>query len=105
MMKRRFKGARGITSRIHKNNVDLNQIGSNRLYAGRDVKVLLETIKELKTNSGWLTIFTHDVRENPSRFGCTPEDMRVVIEAVKDVGASVMTMAEAINHLEAGHDA
>ena len=105
MMKRRFKGARGITSRIHENNVDLNQIGSNRLYAGHDVKVLLETIKELKTTSGWLTIFTHDVRENPSRFGCTPEDMRAVIKAVKDVGASVMTMAEAINHLETSCDA
>jgi len=102
-MGQRFLGSRGITSQLHKSNIDLNQIGSNRLYAGRDVSKLIKQINNLKRNPGWLTIFTHDVRDTPSRFGCTPGQMKTVINAVKSVGADIMTVANAIEHMERSH--
>ena len=101
MISQKFKGARGITSHIHSSSVDLNQINSNRLYAGQDYKVLLNQISELEKKPGWMTIFTHDVRETPSSYGCQPEHLNTVIKAVKDSGAIVMTVANAIKHLEA----
>ncbi len=97
----RFKGARGINSRNHKTDVDLNQIGSNRLYRGADFDRLIPQIAALAEAPGWITIFTHDVRSAPSGFGCTPAQMKTVIKAVKDCGADVMTVAGAIKYLEA----
>lgn len=99
----RFKGARGITSQSHDSSLDLNQIGSNRLYSGSDFDALLPQIAALKDSPAWMTIFTHDVREAPSEFGCTPAQMKSVIEAVKSCGAKVMTVAGAIDYLEAAH--
>jgi len=96
-----FKGSRGIKSNSHETSVDLNQIGSNRLYAGDDCDALLSQISDLKDNPGWITIFTHDVREAPSDFGCTPTQFRDTIKAVKDCGAEVMSVAKAITYLEA----
>jgi peptidoglycan/xylan/chitin deacetylase (PgdA/CDA1 family) len=97
----RFIGARGINSRHHKTDVDLNQIGSNRLYKGASFDVLLTQISALKEAPAWMTIFTHDVRDNPSDFGCTPAQVKTVIKAVKDCGADVMTVAGTIKYLEA----
>lgn len=96
-----FKGSRGIKSNSHESSVDLNQIGSNRLYAGDDFDVLQSQISALKDNPGWITIFTHDVRDNPSEFGCTTAQLQETIKAVKEIGADVMTVAKAITYLEA----
>ena len=100
----KFKGARGIRSRESREDIDLNQIRANRLYAGADFEKLLGQIERAKDLPGWLPIFTHDVRDNPSQYGCTPQQMRRVIDAVKALGAEVLTMAEAIKHMELAHD-
>jgi len=104
IMAKKFKGARDITSRVLMSSVDLNQINSNRLYSGQDYKALLGDISNLAKNPGWLTIFTHDVREDPSDFGCTPGQLEAVLSAIKDSGALVMTFANAIDYLETRHD-
>ena len=97
---RMFKGARGISSRESIEDIDLNQIRANRLYAGSEYEKVMSQIENIKNKPGWLPIFTHDVRENPSQYGCTPSQMLNVIKAVKSSGAQVLTMADAINHLE-----
>ncbi len=104
LIEKRFIGARGITGRIHTHSVDLNQINSNRLYADDSYTELLSDISSLKTTPGWLTIYTHDVRETPSAFGCTPAQMENVLEAVKNCGANVMTVADTIEFLESKND-
>lgn len=97
---RKFKGARGIKSCIHRTNADLNQLNSNRLYAGQSFDDLMKDIAKLVEAPGWLTIFTHDVRDNPSDFGCTIDEFKAVVEAVKNIDADVMTVIDAINVLE-----
>ena len=99
-----FKGLRGIRSREYHEDIDLNQIRSNRIYAGADFKKIMAQISRISDKPGWLPIFTHDVRETPSSFGCTPEQMRRVIEAVKQSGAQVLTMAQAIEEMELAYD-
>lgn len=97
----KFKGSRCIRGRECHEYIDLNQTRANRLYAGTDFKKLLDKISRIDPNKpGWLPIFTHDVRENPSPYGCTPKQMLDVIKAVKESGAQVLTMAEAIDTLE-----
>ena len=105
IVEQKFKGARGITSQVHRGSVDLNQFNSNRLYSGQAYTKLLNDIRSLRDNPGWLTIFTHDVRDTPSDFGCTPDQLKTVISAIKDIGADIMTAANAIKHLENKHAA
>ena len=100
----RFIGARGIDSRNHITSADLNQIGSNRLYRGGEFEALIGQITDLRARPAWITIFTHDVREKPSHYGCRPEQMRAVIQAVKKSGATVLTIADAIKYVEARHE-
>ncbi len=97
---RKFKGGRGITSRVNIKNIDLNQINSNRLYNDQSYHDLMDDISDLKKTSKWLTIFTHDVRDTPSDFGCRPEQLHAIITAVKNSGAQVMTVANAIKYME-----
>ena len=100
----KFKGSRGIRSRECHEDIDLNQIRSNRIYAGADFEKVMGQISRIADKPGWLPIFTHDVRDNPSEFGCTPEQMRSVIKAVKRSGAHVLTMADAIEYMESAND-
>lgn len=100
LVEQKFKGARGIMSHVHSSSADLNQINSNRLYAGQGYEALLKEISRLKDTPSWMTIFTHDVRDTPSEYGCSPEQLNSVISAVKKSGATVMTVANAIKHLE-----
>jgi len=97
---KRFSGARGITSHIHTSKTDLNQINSNRLYSGQNYETLLNDISIIENNPGWMTIFTHDVRNNPSDYGCHPDEFANILSAIKKSGADVMTMADAIKYLE-----
>ena len=101
----RFIGSRGIDTRNHIISADLNQIGSSRLYRGKEFNALIGQIIDLKNRPAWITIFTHDIRNKPSRFGCTPEQMQAVINAVKKVEATVMPIAKAIEFLEVNHGA
>lgn len=101
---KKFTGGRGITSHINTTHVDLNQISSNRLYGGQKYHNLLADIEKLKDTPGWITIYTHDVRDNHSKFGCNMQHLKAVIEAVKNAGAEVMTLADAIKYLETKND-
>lgn len=98
-MQAKFRGSRGINKRIHTKSVDLNQIGSLPLYSN-SVDAAIAAIEGIVTTGGWLTFFTHDVRDNPSSYGCRPEDILKIIEVVKASGADVLTINDAISALE-----
>ncbi len=95
-----FTGLRGIAPQTHNKRVDLNQIGSYPLFSGSDQTRLIKAIANLEHTSGWLTIFTHDVRDNPSAWGCTQNDLDRVIKAVQAIDAQVLPVADAITLLE-----
>lgn len=98
-MQEQFKGSRGINKKIHTANVDLNQIGSLPLYTNT-IENCVGAVTELVKDGGWLTFFTHDVRDNPSSYGCRPQDMHRIIDAVKASGAEVLSIRDAISALE-----
>ncbi len=98
-MGEKFRGSRGINHKIHTNSVDLNQIGSLPLYTDT-IDQAVAAVQNLSRSGGWLTFFTHDVRNNPSSYGCRPEDMRKIIDAVKATGVEVLTIKDAISALE-----
>ena len=99
----KFSGLRGIRRKSHNKYVDLNQIGSGRIYRGPSIESTLQQIQALEENPGWITLFSHDVCEKPTQYGCTQDNLNAVIQAVKDINAEVLTVASAIKKIGEPH--
>lgn len=99
----RYRAMRGVLPGAHTNRVDLNQVRSMPLFSGPKLSAALDEIKALKTRPAWLTLFAHDIRDNPSPWGCTPAEFERVIKAIKESGADVLTMDGALNRIGAPH--
>jgi peptidoglycan/xylan/chitin deacetylase (PgdA/CDA1 family) len=50
---------------------------------------------------GWLILATHDVRDTPSRFGCTPAFFEQVVQWSLESGARLLPVVEALAVLKA----
>ena len=50
---------------------------------------------------GWLILATHDVRDMPSRFGCTPAFFEQVVQWSLESGARILPVVEAFEVLKA----
>ena len=101
---RYFKSMRGVRSGVHHNSVDLNCLKSTPLFSGAEFETALEQVQALNKRPGWLIFFTHDVRDEPSKWGITPQDFEKIIEAVKVSGADVLPVGKALNKLESNYD-
>jgi peptidoglycan/xylan/chitin deacetylase (PgdA/CDA1 family) len=81
---------------------DLNLLRANRMYSD---SVPFSHIKELVAGGArpghWLIFYTHDVREHPSRVGCTPQYFEDTVRCAVEAGMRVMTVSEALKAIEA----
>jgi peptidoglycan/xylan/chitin deacetylase (PgdA/CDA1 family) len=50
---------------------------------------------------GWLILATHDVRDTPSRFGCTPDFFEQVVRWSLESGSRILPVVEALDVLQA----
>ena len=98
-LEKSFKGSRGINRPKQYDRVDLNQIAALPLYE-TTIDQAVTAIDQIARNGGWLTLFTHDVRDNPSPYGCKAEDIERVIKAIQDGPIEVLTVDQAIDSLE-----
>ena len=88
--------ARGILPGTNRKGSDLMQLRSYELTPDDwTTDRAAKAIEDVATNGGWVTIFTHDVRSNPSPFGTTPDALKRLAKLSRDSGAQVMNMSEA----------
>ena len=50
---------------------------------------------------GWLIFYTHDVRPNPSQYGCTPELFEFAVSHAAHSGSRILTVEEVLRELGA----
>ena len=74
---------------------------SMRLYSGHDFEQVVTALKSLRTTPQWLNIFTHDIRDTPSPYGCTPEQFLQIIALTQSIGAKVLPIIEAYDFIKA----
>lgn len=98
-LRKRFKTLRGVLTPISTSQ-DANLLNAARVYSGEPIDSALRKIEIAKTKPQWLNFFTHDVRKNPSDFGCTPEEFETIVKAVRDSGIRVMTVDDAYRTIE-----
>jgi peptidoglycan/xylan/chitin deacetylase (PgdA/CDA1 family) len=81
-------------------DVDLNLLRANSLYGGCDESVMVQKlILDNERKNGWLIFYSHDVRETPSRFGCTPALLEFAVSCALQTSARVLTVAEVVANL------
>lgn len=92
---------RGIARQINRRGADASQLGAVALEGDTEAApALLAFVDDLKNAPGWLIFFTHDVRESPGEWGCTPDLLRQVCEAVHQAGCEVLPVGEAFDALK-----
>ena len=101
-LEREFDSLRGITDGVHLGSADLNELKSCGFYTQTADRVL-KRVEDLKNNPGWLTVFTHDIQENPTQWGCTKEQFISLLDVAEKIGARVMTVRDAVTTLEAAN--
>jgi peptidoglycan/xylan/chitin deacetylase (PgdA/CDA1 family) len=93
---------RGIFGGINAPDLDLNLLRANSLYGDVDQLTHVEKlISENKAKRGWLIFYTHDVRDNPSRYGCTPALLVSALSAAMRSGSEISTVARLVGELQA----
>lgn len=84
----RFVACRGTGRGINHGAVDLADLLSTAIYDQTfDQAALRRLIDGNRERGGWLIFYTHDVRETPSDFGCTPLQLKAVVARAARAGA------------------
>ena len=96
----RFITARGISGGLNKNIYDFSQLKANQIYSGQNtIDEIRSLIKNAIDKKAWLIFYTHDVTENPSKYGCTPQFFEEVVKAVSDAKCKVLPIKHAVAYL------
>jgi peptidoglycan/xylan/chitin deacetylase (PgdA/CDA1 family) len=95
----RFASARGTGRGINRGTADLADLLSNSLYSqGFDYALSRRLIDDARAAGGWVTFYTHDVGEEPSPFGCTPEQLDAVVAYAVD-RSTVLPVRDVLSRL------
>jgi len=95
----RFALLRALHPGVIERGCDLNQAPAVGVEGENGEATARRWLAEARERRAWVILFTHDVRPDPSPWGCTPQALeRLVDEAVAD-GFEVVTVAEGARRL------
>ena len=97
-LRERFALLRGIHS-PQDATLDLSLAASQRLYSAH-MDDVMKALRIAAEQNYWLILFTHDVREDCSEFGCTPGEFGQVVDAVAELGLDVVPVADALERVQ-----
>jgi peptidoglycan/xylan/chitin deacetylase (PgdA/CDA1 family) len=96
----RFRACRFGGQGFNRDTVDLNAL--NSFFIEQSVHDFATIENHIATNAaqkGWLIFSTHDVSENPTRYGCTPALFERIVRRTRESGATILTMNAALDEL------
>ncbi|MFJ6023439.1 polysaccharide deacetylase family protein [Brevundimonas sp. NPDC092305] len=92
----RFVLGRGVRDGVNAGREDRGLIKSVGLESRRLPHYDLEALMaETAASKGWLTAYGHDVSDQPTDYGCTPEDLNRVLRLAKAAGLEIRPVGEA----------
>ena len=94
-----YASARTITWGVNRARIDLSLLKSVPVYSRSGPPRLSRYLDALEAQSGWLILYTHDVSERPSQYGCTPKRLRSVIQRARKMGASILPVGTVVDKL------
>lgn len=98
----RFIAGRALHHGMITTGTDLNQapgVGIEGADGDRTARMWLDRAAEARA---WLVLYTHDVRENPSDWGCTPQVLERLVAAAIDRGFEIVTFEQGARRAQGG---
>ncbi len=90
----RFKLLRATHPGLIARGGDLNQAPAVAVEGPHAVETATHWLQRAKAQNAWLILYTHDVTEAPSPYGCTPAAFQAVVDLVARMGLEVVTVRE-----------
>lgn len=96
---KRFSTLRALHHGLVEKGTDLNQLPAVGIEGPEGETVARKWLAQAKARNAWLILYTHDVRPDPSPWGCTPEVLARLIDQATADGFDVVTVREAARRL------
>jgi len=95
-----FQCCRGGGQTVNVGTADLNQLSAYFLEQSRhNIQAIKDLIDHNRRVRGWLIFATHDVSDNPTPYGCTPELFENVVQYAVSSGARILPVIRALEAL------
>lgn len=92
-----FRSSRSIVPGINSGLTDLQFLRAVPLIEHKINRAMIENLFDRTiANNGWLIFYTHDVADNPSLYGISPDLLAFAVGAARQRGISICTVAEAL---------
>jgi peptidoglycan/xylan/chitin deacetylase (PgdA/CDA1 family) len=102
----RCRSCRSTLGGYHGPTADLNLLRANQLYSNSiPFSKVAGLIAAYARPGHWLIFYTHDVRDTPSAYGCTPQYFEDSVRCAVDAGARIVTVADALATIAAAGQA
>jgi peptidoglycan/xylan/chitin deacetylase (PgdA/CDA1 family) len=94
----RFDSCRALIPAVNAGSLDLGALRSFALEeASMDRSKVLDLVVMAARTRGWLIFFSHDVSEQPSRFGLSRDLLAFAAASARDAGCRIVTIAEGLD--------
>lgn len=95
----RFASSRGIHPGVNGPLTDLSQLRAipleRRSWRAAEVE---RWIQAAQAATGWLVFFSHDVSDDPTPYGCTPDMLEHALACARDAGFDLKSVNQAVAH-------
>ena len=93
----RFATSRGIRRGVNAGLIDLAQLKAIGLeHQAWDPAAIEAAVNDAARRKGWIIFFTHDISDDPSPFGATPEMLDHALAFVREAGIDVLPIKHAL---------
>jgi len=97
-----FVCSRGGSQTFNVGRADLNYLCAYFMEKSRDnPEALKNLIEQNRRARGWLIFATHDISEDPTPFGCTPDFFEDIVQCAVNSGARILPVVQALEALRA----
>jgi peptidoglycan/xylan/chitin deacetylase (PgdA/CDA1 family) len=99
-LERMFAGCRSTEFGINKDIAELGRLLAIRLYSNLlKPERIARLIYEAACPNSWLIFYTHDVSQQPSKYGCTPALLEYAVARAVSLGLEILPVSCAIKAL------
>lgn len=96
---RRYGLLRALHKGLIEKGTDLHQAPAVGIEGPDGEKIALAWLEKAISRKAWIILYTHDVEETPSPWGCTPGALERLADRALAAGCDVVTVAEGLKRI------
>jgi peptidoglycan/xylan/chitin deacetylase (PgdA/CDA1 family) len=96
-----YRAMRAVQPGISRTSADLNQLPAVGIEGPDGETISAAWLERAVRNKAWLILYTHDVRREPSPWGCTPDALERLLKRATALGFDIRTVASALDRIGA----